>query len=137
MYTIIPKKVADNVPSGIDFRGFLKSPDKPTPAVIPVKAGNIMAKTIKKSSLSDTLTNTLCVSDEMEVLPRKNKINDTARILTTPQRAVTPKFAPLRIITSKSITVAGILIIQVLGINPVVEFIQSNKGVKASENAII
>ena len=37
-----------NVPSGIDLLGFFKSPDKPTPAVIPVKAGNIIAKTAKK-----------------------------------------------------------------------------------------
>ncbi len=28
--------------------GFSKSPDRPTPAVMPVKAGKMMAKTVKK-----------------------------------------------------------------------------------------
>ena len=41
---------AERVPNGIDLRGFFKSPDNPTPAVIPVKAGKIMAKTTKKVS---------------------------------------------------------------------------------------
>jgi hypothetical protein len=45
---IIPETVARVVPNGIDLAGFFKSPDKPTPAVIPVKAGNTMAKTMKK-----------------------------------------------------------------------------------------
>ncbi len=44
---IIPEIVAKVVPSGMDFDGFFKSPDNPTPAVIPVKAGKIMANTKK------------------------------------------------------------------------------------------
>ena len=32
---------------GMDFPGFFRSPDNPTPAVIPVKAGKMMANTTK------------------------------------------------------------------------------------------
>ena len=41
--------VASVVPKGMAREGFFKSPERPTPAVIPVNAGKIMAKTIKKS----------------------------------------------------------------------------------------
>ncbi|CAI8269911.1 MAG: Uncharacterised protein [Bacteroidetes bacterium MED-G17] len=47
---IIPITVAIIVPKGIDLFGSFKSPDKPTPAVMPVNAGKIMAKTLKKLS---------------------------------------------------------------------------------------
>jgi hypothetical protein len=47
-YIIIPVIVAKVVPIGIEREGFLSSPDNPTPAVIPVKAGKTMAKTMKK-----------------------------------------------------------------------------------------
>ena len=43
----MPVNEANIVPLGIDFLGFFKSPDNPRPAVIPVNAGNIMAKTAK------------------------------------------------------------------------------------------
>ncbi len=46
-YAIMPMKVAIRVPLGIAFRGDFRSPDSPTPAVIPVKAGKTMANTIK------------------------------------------------------------------------------------------
>ena len=36
----IPDTVARVVPNGIDLAGLFRSPDKPTPAVMPVKAGN-------------------------------------------------------------------------------------------------
>ena len=54
-YIIIPLTVARIVPIGIDLAGFLRSPDSPTPAVIPVNAGKIIAKTTKnfdKSAVS-------------------------------------------------------------------------------------
>ena len=41
----IPAMVAATVPIGIDFLGSFKSPESPTPAAIPVKAGKIIAKT--------------------------------------------------------------------------------------------
>ena len=50
MYTIIPTAVADKIPSGIDFFGSARSPESPTPAVIPVNAGNTIAKTSMKES---------------------------------------------------------------------------------------
>ena len=37
--------VAQIVPLGMEDLGFLKSPDRPNPAAIPVKAGKIIAKT--------------------------------------------------------------------------------------------
>ena len=43
-----PASVPANVPKGIERPGSFKSPDRPTPAVIPVNAGNMMAKTVKK-----------------------------------------------------------------------------------------
>ena len=51
----IPISVAANVPKGIDTFGFFKSPDNPTPAVIPVNAGNTIAKMKKKSLLAQIL----------------------------------------------------------------------------------
>ena len=45
----MPVNEANIVPLGIDFLGFFKSPDNPRPAVIPVNAGNIIAKTAKNS----------------------------------------------------------------------------------------
>ncbi len=82
---IIPASVAVVVPIGIDFPGSFKSPDKPTPAVIPVKAGKIIAKTIKKLSkfLKSALARLKFVSWEKLVEPKKNKINVTAKIATT------------------------------------------------------
>ena len=46
----MPTSVADSVPKGIDFRGSRRSPDRPTPAVIPVNAGKQIAKTRKNES---------------------------------------------------------------------------------------
>ena len=45
----MPVRVPPMVPMGIDLPGFFRSPDSPTPAVIPVKAGKTMAKTTKNS----------------------------------------------------------------------------------------
>ncbi len=45
---IIPITVAEIVPMGMDREGFFRSPDKPTPAVMPVNAGKIIANTTKK-----------------------------------------------------------------------------------------
>ena len=44
-YIIIPTAVASRVPFGIEVFGSFKSPDKPKPAAIPVKAGKIIVKT--------------------------------------------------------------------------------------------
>ena len=49
---IIPLMVAASVPMGMDLLGLARSPDRPTPAVIPVNAGNIIAKTKKNGSFS-------------------------------------------------------------------------------------
>ena len=46
----MPIMVAVMVPAGMDFAGFFKSPERPTPAVIPVKAGNMMANTTNSFS---------------------------------------------------------------------------------------
>ena len=48
LYTVAPDTVARVVPRGIALEGFRRSPDSPTPAVIPVKAGKMIAKTRKK-----------------------------------------------------------------------------------------
>ena len=53
IYIIIVTAIALNVPTGIALRGFFKSPDKLTPAIIPVTAGKKTAKTYKKFSSSN------------------------------------------------------------------------------------
>ena len=136
-YMIIPTMVAESVPKGIDLRGFFKSPDKPTPAVIPVKAGKIMANTIKKlSALSifAKISNDFAASCEG---PKKNMIKEIASMDTTTQRAETPRLAPFFHITKRRIKVAGMLNIQVAGSKPDTSCIHENVGVKASEKAII
>jgi len=82
----MPKKVASIVPIGNDFPGFLKSPLNPTPAVIPVKAGKQMAKTVKKDSRFENPKLLLkcspaTVSDVPS--PRKNNKIDNNRIPAT------------------------------------------------------
>jgi hypothetical protein len=52
---IIPRTVAANVPMGIERLGLLRSPESPTPAVIPVKAGKQIAKTRKNGSAFSTV----------------------------------------------------------------------------------
>ena len=64
--------VAVIVPNGIDLRGFFKSPESPTPAVIPVKAGKIIANTTKKSWLSFTFENISNDFGEVGEDPNKN-----------------------------------------------------------------
>ena len=77
--------VADVVPNGMDLDGFFKSPDKPTPAVIPVKAGNIIAKTIKKLSEFRKSAFSKLKSDaaEYSVFPKKNHTSEANSIITT------------------------------------------------------
>ena len=48
----MPRTVAVMVPSGIDRLGLRRSPDSPTPAVMPVNAGKQIAKTTKNESVS-------------------------------------------------------------------------------------
>lgn len=49
-YTTAPTKVANIVPIGIERLGSFRSPDRPSPAATPVKAGKMIAKTRKKES---------------------------------------------------------------------------------------
>ncbi len=53
-YTTMPDSVAASVPRGIDTRGWARSPDSPTPWVIPVNAGNTIAKVRKNGSWPST-----------------------------------------------------------------------------------
>ena len=46
----MPVRVPARVPKGMDLPGSRKSPDRPTPAVMPVNAGKIMANMMKKPS---------------------------------------------------------------------------------------
>ena len=46
----MPARVADMMPRGMERRGLARSPERPTPAVIPVKAGKQMAKTSMNGS---------------------------------------------------------------------------------------
>ena len=42
--------MAKRVPEGIDEEGFLRSPDKLAPVIIPVNAGKMTAKILEKDS---------------------------------------------------------------------------------------
>ncbi len=50
IYITIPVIVAEMTPRGMDLLGLARSPDKPTPAVIPVNAGKQIANTRIKGS---------------------------------------------------------------------------------------
>ena len=73
------------VPRGIDLPGFFRSPDSPTPAVIPVNAGKMIANTGKNWFRSPFSADKM--EKEVEalypVLPRKNNNRDTSKIATT------------------------------------------------------
>ena len=85
MYTTIPVNVAVSVPIGIDFLGFLKSPERPTPAVIPVNAGKITAKTVKNPSGFLTVENTEKPVSPISAVgpPMKKLMSEKANIPTT------------------------------------------------------
>lgn len=107
----IPARVADNVPKGMDLRGFFKSPERPTPAVMPANAGKIIANTTKNLSGFCTLANMSKPAEPELVLelPIKNINNDKAKVVTTTQSTVTPNSAPLVIMRTSRRTVAGML----------------------------
>ena len=70
----MPVSVASIVPRGMALAGFLRSPDSPTPAVIPVKAGKQMANTMKKSLMLRISLSGSCPVARLPSagLPRKN-----------------------------------------------------------------
>ena len=101
-YTSMPMTVAVRVPSGIERRGFARSPDRPTPAVMPVKAGKTMAKTRKNGSAS-------CDPGEQVERPGFKSLEGTAgkehhqratEHAATTHRALTPRSAPRKTISS-------------------------------------
>ena len=103
----------------LDRRGFRRSPESPTPAVMPVNAGKIMAKTRKKLSGFETLPSSETSAGALDVgFPRKNIPSEMTRIPTTTQNAETPMLAPRRIIRVERTSAAGIEIILVSGANP-------------------
>ena len=106
---IMPANVADMMPSGMERRGCARSPERPTPAVIPVNAGKTMAKTSMKGSGSARSEKTLTDSGRISSgpAPRKNIASESPRILATTQSAFTPRSAPFRSTTETRITVAG------------------------------
>ena len=98
----------------MDFLGFFKSPDNPTPAVMPVNAGKIMANTIKKLSGFSTFDNRLNEADSgVGDLPRKNMTRDIPKILATIHNTFTPMCAPLVSMMIIRMHVAGMPIIQI------------------------
>ena len=109
MYITIPVKVAASVPIGIDFLGSFRSPDKPTPAVIPVKAGKQIAKTLKKESPPSTLlfSRDILKSGAVSGLPKKKASKARPKITTTKYKAFIPISAPLVSINAISKPSAG------------------------------
>ena len=81
----MPTRVADRTPRGIDRPGLRRSPDNPTPAVIPVNAGKQIAKTKMNGAASPMCAfSGICVTNSPDVpFPRKNMVSDTPRITQT------------------------------------------------------
>ena len=77
--------VAMVVPIGMDRDGFFRSPESPTPAVIPVKAGNIMAKAIKKlpGLRIPIFSNVILGFPAASVPPKKNMTSEIKSKATT------------------------------------------------------
>ena len=136
----MPDRVAARVPIGIDFFGSFKSPDKPTPAVIPVKAGKTIAKTLKKSSLLSTVAKRENPVPDISAvgLPIKKLKSDKPRIPTTTYRAFMPMFAPFNSNRVDNNNTAGILMKRLSEISkPKLALIQLINGSKASAKAMI
>ena len=74
---ISPTKMANIVPTGIDFLGSFKSPDMATPAVKPVTAGKKTPKIMAKLGASSRLTAEKSNPFPSE-LPKKTDINESA-----------------------------------------------------------
>jgi hypothetical protein len=108
-YMIMPASVADMMPSGIDLRGCARSPDRPTPAVMPVNAGNTIAKTsMNASGLGRFVVNAIVAGRiSSGPVPRKKTASEAPRMLATTQSALTPRSAPLRSTTVTRAAVAG------------------------------
>ncbi len=109
---INPVVVARIVPAGIALAGLRRSPDSPTPAVMPVKAGKQIAKTMKKSLM---LRISLAGISPGAMLPaagrpRKKSSRVMKRMATTAYSIFIPVPDPLRSIIAPSITVTGRLI---------------------------
>ena len=98
----MPIVVAANVPIGIDFLGSLRSPESPTPAVIPVKAGNTIANILKKSPWSFIHLKVSGALNPSTGPPAKNITSETARIATTMYKTAIPLLAPLVSISQES-----------------------------------
>ena len=82
--------------------GFFKSPDKPTPAVIPVNAGKTIANTIKNFwGFIKALSNNPTEPETLIGLPRKKKTSEINKTATTIYNAFTPRLAPLKIINNE------------------------------------
>ena len=131
--------MASVVPKGIDFEGFFKSPDKPTPAVIPVNAGKQIAKTIKKfpEFRNELENNEVPDSAEYPVFPKKNSSNDKNNIPTTKYNVLIPMLAPFFKISKDKPIITGMLITwRGIGFPLKNWAVQLKKGSKASVNAI-
>ena len=110
IYITNPTNVPPIVPIGMDLDGFRRSPLKPTPAVIPVKAGKTIAKTAKKAEGFLIVGMKVSALGVYPVLPAKKAINEIANIPTTKYSALTPRFAPLESIRILTNIMVGMLI---------------------------
>ena len=123
----------------MERRGLAKSPESPTPAVIPVKAGNTMAKTKKnESGFSKPLKR---LTDPMAAPstgdPRKKNRSERTRMPTTTQRARTPRLAPRVTTNTANPITAGRETIRGSHPKPVAFWNHCPSGEKASAKAIM
>ena len=135
----MPLTVAHRMPRGMDLRGLARSPDRPTPAVMPVKAGKTMANTSMKGSASG-----ICASrskpwpsEPGSGLPMKSSSRELVSTMTTTHRARTPRSAPRVTISRTSSTVPGSDTMRGSKASPVWAVNQGAKGRKASAKAIM
>ncbi len=105
-----PIAVAVSVPSGMLLRGFFRSPDSPTPAVMPVNAGKQIANTTKNGSAPATVRVSGSVDSAFgSALPAKNITIAMPITAPTIASALIPRSAPLNSMTTSISSVAGTL----------------------------
>ena len=77
--------MAARVPRGIERPGSLRSPERPTPAAMPVKAGKTMAKTMTKGSPLEMLAVRLMPpgSAPSRGVPSKKDTSESSSAITT------------------------------------------------------
>ena len=133
----MPVRVAAIVPSGMLRCGFFRSPESPRPAIIPVKAGKMMAKTTAKLCGFSRVAVSWKMSGRIPsgAEPSRKAAMEPTRITETTHSTRTPRSAPFVSTSARSPSVAGTLTNRGSTTTFQLAPIQSNTGPNASPKA--